>query len=131
MINLDMFYCVLKMNGRGKCFLIRKKIVLKIRIKLLNNCSHAVRVGLKTGIERGAKDSRVRSIVIIGKGQTFPAGADIREFGKPSKGIKCRIVQLKNVLNSTVTESSVLGPKNEPIVVFVQKKNFKKYNACS
>lgn len=125
-----MFYCVLKMNGRGKCFLIRKKIVLKIRIKLLNNCSHAVRVGLKTGIERGAKDSRVRSIVIIGKGQTFPAGADIREFGKPSKGIKCRIVQLKNV-NSTVTESSVLGPKNEPIVVFVQKKNFKKYNACS
>lgn len=102
------------MNGRGKCFLIRKKIVLKIRIKLLNNCSHAVRVGLKTGIERGAKDSRVRSIVIIGKGQTFPAGADIREFGKPSKGIKCRIVQLKHV-NSTVTESSVLGPKNEPL----------------
>lgn len=109
------------MNGRGKCFLIRKKIVLKIRIKLLNNCSHAVRVGLKTGIERGAKDSRVRSIVIIGKGQTFPAGADIREFGKPSKGIKCRIVQLKN-LNSTVTESSALGQKkNVPLLVFVQK----------
>lgn len=96
----------------------QKKIVFKIRIKRLNDCSHAVRVGLKTGIERGAKDSRVRSIVIIGKGQTFPAGADIREFGKPSIGIKCRIVQLKNV-NSTVTESSALGPKNEPQVVFV------------
>lgn len=68
MINLDMFYCVFKMNGRGKCFLIRKKIVLKIRIKLLNDCSYVVRVGLKIGIERGVKDSRVRFIVIIGKG---------------------------------------------------------------
>lgn len=47
-----------------------------------------MRVGLKTGIERASKDSQVKSVVIIGKGQTFPAGADIREFGKPSKGIK-------------------------------------------
>lgn len=61
---------------------------LIVGIKLLNDCSHAVRVGLKTGIERASKDSQVKSVVIIGKGQTFPAGADIREFGKPSKGIK-------------------------------------------
>lgn len=59
--------------------------VLMVNNPPVNALSHAVRVGLKTGIERGAKDSRVRSIVIIGKGQTFPAGADIREFGKPSK----------------------------------------------
>lgn len=48
--------------------LIRKKIVFKIRIKRLNDCSYVVRVGLKIGIERGVKDSRVRFIVIIGKG---------------------------------------------------------------
>lgn len=67
---------------------MKKKNCFNDRIKLLNDCSHAVRVGLKTGIERAAKDSQVKSVVIIGKGQTFPAGADIREFGKPSKGIK-------------------------------------------
>ena len=45
---------------------------------------------MKTGIEKAVGDSQVKSVVIIGKGRTFPAGADIREFGKPSRGIKER-----------------------------------------
>lgn len=59
--------------------------VLMVNNPPVNALGHAVRVGLKTGIERASKDSQVKSVVIIGKGQTFPAGADIREFGKPSK----------------------------------------------
>jgi enoyl-CoA hydratase/carnithine racemase len=49
--------------------------------------SHSVRLGLKSGVEQAARDNKVKSVVIVGKGQTFPAGADIREFGKPSKGL--------------------------------------------
>ena len=45
---------------------------------------------MKTGIEKAVGDSQVKSVVIIGKGRTFPAGADIREFGKPSRGIRER-----------------------------------------
>ena len=61
--------------------------------------SHGVRDGLKTGIEKAVGDSQVKSVVIIGKGRTFPAGADIREFGKPSRGIKERERERENVKN--------------------------------
>ncbi|XP_061186168.1 peroxisomal bifunctional enzyme-like [Saccostrea echinata] len=59
--------------------------VLEVNNPPVNALSHGVRLGLKTGVERASRDRNVRSVVIIGKGQTFPAGADIREFGKPSK----------------------------------------------
>ncbi|XP_062574450.1 peroxisomal bifunctional enzyme-like [Saccostrea cucullata] len=59
--------------------------VLEVNNPPVNALSHGVRLGLKTGVEQASRDRNVRSVVIIGKGQTFPAGADIREFGKPSK----------------------------------------------
>ena len=41
-----------------------------------------VRRGLLAGIER-AEAERAKAVLIYGKGRTYFAGADIREFGKP------------------------------------------------
>ena len=49
----------------------------------VNALSTAVRQGLVDGIARAIADTGVTAIVVIGKGKTFIAGADIREFGKP------------------------------------------------
>ena len=50
--------------------------------------SFKVREGLYNGIQRASKNSGIKAVVIIGKGRTFPSGADITEFGKPPKGIR-------------------------------------------
>lgn len=42
-----------------------------------------VRKGLSDGIIQALQDDSIKSVVIICKGRTFCAGADIREFGKP------------------------------------------------
>ncbi|RMD48027.1 MAG: 3-hydroxyacyl-CoA dehydrogenase [Alphaproteobacteria bacterium] len=49
----------------------------------VNALGHKVRQGLDEAIRRAAADEAVRAVVITGAGRTFPAGADIREFGKP------------------------------------------------
>ena len=49
----------------------------------VNALSVAVREGMIEGIKRAVADPAVAGIVLIGKGRTFIAGADIREFGKP------------------------------------------------
>jgi len=49
----------------------------------VNALGLAVRQGLAKGITVAAADDTIRAVVIIGAGRTFPAGADIREFGKP------------------------------------------------
>ncbi|OWF39442.1 peroxisomal bifunctional enzyme-like [Mizuhopecten yessoensis] len=51
----------------------------------VNALSHAVRKGLADGMLKATKDTKVKAIVIAGKGRTFPAGADIREFSGPGK----------------------------------------------
>ena len=51
----------------------------------VNAASHAVREGLADAVETLANDDGVRAIALYGAGRTFIAGADIREFGKPSK----------------------------------------------
>ncbi len=50
----------------------------------VNALSHAVRQGLWDAIAAAEADDTVRAVVIRATGRTFPAGADIREFGKPS-----------------------------------------------
>ena len=47
------------------------------------NNSYNVRVGLIESIDKAIRDGNVKAIVICGKGRTFPAGADIREFDNP------------------------------------------------
>jgi 3-hydroxyacyl-CoA dehydrogenase len=49
----------------------------------VNALSHAVREGLVKAIEEADGDEGVKVVVIICQGQTFFAGADITEFGKP------------------------------------------------
>lgn len=49
----------------------------------VNALGHAVRVGLVKAIEEAEADEAVKAVVIVCQGQTFFAGADITEFGKP------------------------------------------------
>jgi len=49
----------------------------------VNALGHAVREGLVKAIEEADADDAVKAVVIVCQGQTFFAGADITEFGKP------------------------------------------------
>ena len=49
----------------------------------VNALSHGVRVGLMAALERTAQDAGVAALIICGSGRNFPAGADVREFGRP------------------------------------------------
>jgi 3-hydroxyacyl-CoA dehydrogenase len=49
----------------------------------VNALGHAVREGLVAAIGEADGDAAVKAVVIICQGQTFFAGADITEFGKP------------------------------------------------
>jgi 3-hydroxyacyl-CoA dehydrogenase len=57
--------------------------VLTIDNPPVNALSVEVRQGLRDAIRRAASDAAVAGVVVIGKGRSFIAGADIREFGKP------------------------------------------------
>src|ERR1700722_3132760 len=59
--------------------------VLTIDNPPVNALSVDVRKGLLDAIRRAASDRAVAAVVVIGKGRSFIAGADIREFGKPSQ----------------------------------------------
>ncbi|HYW16811.1 MAG TPA: 3-hydroxyacyl-CoA dehydrogenase NAD-binding domain-containing protein [Allosphingosinicella sp.] len=49
----------------------------------VNALGHAVREGLVKAIGEADSDEAVKAVVIVCQGQTFFAGADITEFGKP------------------------------------------------
>jgi 3-hydroxyacyl-CoA dehydrogenase len=49
----------------------------------VNALGHAVREGLVAAIAEADGDDAVKAVVIVCQGQTFFAGADITEFGKP------------------------------------------------
>lgn len=49
----------------------------------VNALGQGVRQGLADGIRAATDDPRVSAVVILADGRTFPAGADITEFGKP------------------------------------------------
>ncbi|SLN57866.1 3-hydroxyacyl-CoA dehydrogenase NAD-binding domain-containing protein [Oceanibacterium hippocampi] len=66
----------------------------------VNALSHAVRLGIQKGIEAAAADDAVKAVVLLCKGRTFFAGADITEFGKPMKDPGLREV-LETVEGST------------------------------
>ena len=51
----------------------------------VNALGQAVRQGLIDALGKALADSDVQAVVLIGKGRTFVAGADISEFGKPHK----------------------------------------------
>ncbi|MDU8927536.1 3-hydroxyacyl-CoA dehydrogenase NAD-binding domain-containing protein [Alisedimentitalea sp. MJ-SS2] len=49
----------------------------------VNALGTAVRQGLVAAMEQIDADDAIKAAIIIGEGRTYPAGADIREFGKP------------------------------------------------
>ncbi len=51
----------------------------------VNALGYPVRKGMQDGITMAMKDNGIKAVVVICKGRTFCAGADIREFGKPPK----------------------------------------------
>ncbi len=51
----------------------------------VNALSHAVRAGLTDALARTQADPSLAALVIVCRGRTFCAGADVREFGKPFK----------------------------------------------
>ena len=57
--------------------------VLKVSNPPVNSLSHAVRLGIQKSVKQAEEDLSVKAIVIFCDGNTFIAGADIREFGKP------------------------------------------------
>ncbi len=70
-------------TGQVTCTVGAGIAALTINNPPVNALSAAVRIGLMTGFERAEADPSVRAILICAAGRTFPAGADIREFGKP------------------------------------------------
>ena len=49
----------------------------------VNALSVKVRKGLLNALKEAAKNESVKAIILKGSGKTFPAGADIKEFGSP------------------------------------------------
>lgn len=64
--------------------------VITVNNPPVNALSPGVPEGIATAIERASQDPEVRAVVLIGSGQTFIAGADIKEFGKITSGRKER-----------------------------------------
>lgn len=60
--------------------------VLALDSPPVNALSARLRDGIKGGIDQALADKDVRAIVLICRGKTFVAGADITEFGKPRTG---------------------------------------------
>lgn len=70
--------------GKGVKYRVDRGVaVITVRNPPVNALSHGVRAGLVAAVERAEADAQVCAIVIKADGRTFPAGADIREFGKP------------------------------------------------
>src|SRR5689334_6860320 len=57
----------------------------------VNALSPGVPEGITACVRATNEDSQIRAIVLIGAGQTFVAGADIREFGKIVSGERPRL----------------------------------------
>ena len=60
--------------------------VISVNSPPVNALGQGVREGLVACLRQGLDDDQAKALVVIGEGRTFPAGADIREFGKPPQG---------------------------------------------
>jgi 3-hydroxyacyl-CoA dehydrogenase len=78
----------------------------------VNALGYLVRKGMADGITMAMIDDEIKAVVVICKGRTFCAGADIREFGKPPKA-----PHLPDVL-------TVFDQCNKPIVAAIHGTAF-------
>ncbi|MCS6803684.1 MAG: 3-hydroxyacyl-CoA dehydrogenase NAD-binding domain-containing protein [Acidobacteriota bacterium] len=65
--------------------------IITINNPPVNALSPGVPEGIGASIEQARSDDAVKAVILIGGGQTFIAGADIREFGKITSGQKARV----------------------------------------
>ena len=75
--------------------------ILTVQNAPVNALSQAVRAGLIEGIRRAASDIQVRGVIISGAGQTFPAGADIREFGSSAAAQAPNLVEVCDAIEKS------------------------------
>lgn len=73
-------------NDVAKLSRLGEIAVLALDSPPVNALSARLRDGIKGGIDQALTDKDVRAIVLICRGKTFVAGADITEFGKPRTG---------------------------------------------
>ena len=73
--------------------------VITVNNPPVNALSPGVPEGIQASIESAQRDPSIKGIVLIGAGQTFIAGADIKEFGKITSGEKERGVGLTSFLH--------------------------------
>jgi 3-hydroxyacyl-CoA dehydrogenase len=60
----------------------------------VNGLGHALRKGIVAGVERAVADPSVKAIVLIGAGNAFSGGADIREFNTPAAAAEPHLRQV-------------------------------------
>ncbi|GAA4340583.1 3-hydroxyacyl-CoA dehydrogenase NAD-binding domain-containing protein [Variovorax defluvii] len=57
--------------------------VITLAAPPVNALGYATRVGITEGLFRASMDARIKAVVIIGAGNAFSGGSDIKEFGTP------------------------------------------------
>ncbi|HLB14792.1 MAG TPA: 3-hydroxyacyl-CoA dehydrogenase NAD-binding domain-containing protein [Burkholderiales bacterium] len=64
----------------------------------VNGLGHALRQGIVEGIERAVADRNVKAVVLIGAGNAFSGGADIREFNTPAAAAEPHLRQVIEIV---------------------------------
>src|SRR5262245_29403529 len=77
----------------------------------LNTLAHGVRKGIAEGLEKARADSSVKAIVLIGGGDAFSAGAEIREFNTP---VATATPHLREVI-------AMLEAATQPVIAAIRK----------
>jgi 3-hydroxyacyl-CoA dehydrogenase len=68
----------------GEAYAVRDGVaVVTLDNPPVNSLGHALRVSIVAAVDRANADAAVDAIALCGKGRTFSAGADIREFNTP------------------------------------------------
>ena len=87
--------------------------IIEIDNPPVNALGHAVREGLIDAIAVGEADAAADVLLIIGAGRTFPAGADIREFGgvrrRPNLGDVIERIETATKLTVAAIHGTALG----------------------
>ena len=85
MFQLQLENRVKKMGSPVSLEIIQNIAILKILNPPVNALSHSVRLNLMSALKDAENNESVSAIIVMGEGNTFPAGADITEFGTPPK----------------------------------------------
>ncbi len=87
--------------------------VISIENPPVNALGHAVRAGILAALNAAVSDDAVKAIVIAARGRTFPAGADITEFGtgfeEPGLPELCDLVEAASKPVIAALHGTVLG----------------------